>query len=458
PLARPTLVALRPARSLHACYPGILLIRLPEFPALNNSGDQIIIRDDTGQLLDSLSYDSNWGGAQKALERRTVSVSANYPSNWADAPNGFGTPGSINEIGPDTQSPRLQSFIVQNDQEFLIRLSEQLSASSAQNISNYTISGNTEMADARFFAPDSILLKLDRKLENATPYTLQVSGVEDIFGNAMAATDTTFTYYIISPVDSSDIFINEFHYAPPSGETEYIELHNPTTRSFDLQGWTLSDNRNAPAIMTNGPFTLPPDSFVVIAPDNTLLSEYPDILLLPMGNQFPSLNNSGDAIVVRDSSGLLLDSLSFTSSWSDSTTSLERRSTAIPAVFKENWDHSPHPSGGTPGAANQVERDLEAPSLRKLIISSDQKIFLAFDERLGRTAFTADNYNIARMTIKSVTKAGPDQPQLTLSDPLTNARSYQLTLSNIPDIFGNTISIYDATFTFFEESAVDSGD
>src|SRR5699024_4164612 len=211
------------------------------------SGDQIIIREDTGQLLDSLSYDSSWGGAQEALERRTVSVSATYPSNWGDAPNGFGTPGSTNAIGPDTQPPTLQSFAVRNDQELLIRLSEQLSASSAQNISNYTISGSPEVADARFFAPDNILLKLDQKLKNTIPYTLHISGVEDVFDNAMAATDTTFTYYIISPVDSSDIFINEFHSVPPSGETEYIELHNPTTRSFDLLGWTLSDNRNAPA-------------------------------------------------------------------------------------------------------------------------------------------------------------------------------------------------------------------
>src|SRR5699024_2003910 len=108
---------------------------------------------------------------QEALERRTVSVSANYPSNWAIAPNGFGTPGSANKIGPDTQSPRLQSFAVENDRELLIQLSEQLSASSAQNISNYTISGNMEVAGARFFAPDSIQLKLDQKLKNATPYT-----------------------------------------------------------------------------------------------------------------------------------------------------------------------------------------------------------------------------------------------------------------------------------------------
>src|SRR5699024_8695227 len=234
----------------------------------------------------------------------------------------------------------------------LIQLAGQLSASSAQNISSYTISGNLEGAGARCFARDSILLLVDQQPKSATPRTPQMSGLGDVFGNAVAATETPCTYYIIAPADSSDIFISEFHYAPLSGESEYIELYNPTTRSFDLQGWTLSDNRNAPAVMTNGPFILPPDSFVVIAPDNTLLSEYPDILLLPMGNQFPALNNSGDAIVVRGSSGLLLDSLSFTSSWSDSTHSLERRSTAIPAVFKENWGHSPHPSGGTPGAAN----------------------------------------------------------------------------------------------------------
>src|SRR5699024_1992388 len=99
-----------------------------------------------------------------------------------------------------------------------------------------------------------------------------------------------------------------------------------------------------------------------------------------------------------------------------------------------------------------------APLLRNITISSEKKILLTFDERLDHTAFAVDNYNIAGITIKSVTKAWPNRPQLTLSDPLKNAQSYQLTLSNIPDIFGNTISRYDTTFTYFEESAVDSGD
>src|SRR5699024_6499676 len=157
-----TSFVLAPRRSRHTTYPYNLPITLPEFSALNNSGDQIIIRDDTGQLLDSLNYDSNWGGSQEALERRTVSVSATYPTNWGDAPNGFGTPSSTNEIGPDTQPPKLVSFAVRNDQELLTRLSEQLSASSAQNMTNATIAGSPEVADASVFAPVSILFKLDQ--------------------------------------------------------------------------------------------------------------------------------------------------------------------------------------------------------------------------------------------------------------------------------------------------------
>lgn len=48
--------------------------------------------------------------------------------------------------------------------------------------------------------------------------------------------------------------------------------------------------------------------------------------------------------------------------------------------------------------------------------------------------------------------------ELALASALTNAREYQFKLSGIEDIFGNTISSYDTTFTYFEISFADSGD
>src|SRR5699024_9591602 len=135
--------------------------------------------------------------------------------------------------------------------------------------------------------------------KNGRTYQLTIKGQQDIFGNTAASIDTSFTFYKISQPDSSDVFISEFMYDPPSGSTEYIELYNPTNKSFNFQGWMINDNTGTPQIITNSKVVLPPDSFVVLAPDETLLDDYPGINLITLSSRWPSLNNSGDAIVLR---------------------------------------------------------------------------------------------------------------------------------------------------------------
>src|SRR5699024_3147413 len=268
---------------------------------------------------------------------------------------------------------------------------------------------------------------------------------------------TTFTYYEVSKPDPGDVFINEFSYDPPDGQTEYIELYNPTNRSFDLQGWTYADNRSAPAVITHKPVILPPDSFAVLAPDSTLLSDHPEILFISMGTNFHALNNSGDAIVIRDSTGVLLDSLQYSRSWGGNRTALERHITALSGSFKENWDASPHPSGGTPGAPNQVKNDEKPPNLTKIATPSDHQVSLTFNERLDGTSFEADNYQVSGLQIQKVTNSTPGQVLLTLSDALENAHSYSILISNISDIYINNREQIDTTITYRQESAADSG-
>ena len=53
----------------------------------------------------------------------------------------------------------------------------------------------------------------------------------------------------------------------------------------------------------------------------------------------PSLNNTGDAVVIKDPSGYLIDSLNYLPSWGGNLngSSLERVSVNDSSSSKENW-------------------------------------------------------------------------------------------------------------------------
>ncbi|MDZ7683208.1 MAG: lamin tail domain-containing protein [Fodinibius sp.] len=292
-----------PNENIRASYPNIPLVDMgSSFPALNDGGDNISIRDSNGELLDSFTYTSDWVESEIALERRSVDVSAQFFSNWGVAPNGIGTPGSQNEIASDSSPPTLESLMIENSTTLSLTFSEQLDQNSAQNTANFIFAAGPSISSASS-SMSTIDLQLDTPLQDAQNYQLSIRNVADIFGNTTSL-DSSFTYYNPMPVDSGDIAINEFMPAPPSSSSEYVEIYNHSDKSLDLQNWTLSDNGQSRNVVTGSQFIVPPDSFVVIAPDNSLESEFPDIAMVVMSN-FPALNNGGDAITIRDGNGVL---------------------------------------------------------------------------------------------------------------------------------------------------------
>lgn len=431
-------VVIAPDKSLATNHPDISLLVMNGFPSLNNGGDQVILRDDNGLLLDSLAYDSGWGEDEIAIERRSIDVPGEFQPNWGDAPNGFGTPGRQNEIATDTQSPTLETLEI-NSNQLTLAFSERLDQSSANNTGNYSLSNGPTIESADFTAPDSVFLQLSSDLQNATTYTLSAQNVSDIFGNRITPIDSSFTFYEVSPVDSGDVFINEFSFEPPAGSTEYIELYNASSNSLDLQSWTLSDNRGNRSVISQSQFLIPPDSFAVIAPDNTLLSDHPDIALVTMGN-FPALNNSGDDIVIRDGGGTLLDSLQYTSDWGGDEVALERRTVSTSGIFIENWDNAPN-GFGTPGSANQITADTKPPSFTQLFAVDATTLQLIFSENISSASATdKQNYQISPSRDIQLISARDDSLKLFLINPMTSGETYEVTASDISDIFGNVLS------------------
>ncbi len=68
-------------------------------PALNNSGDSLVLWDASGERVEQVNYKPNWGRDDEglALERISPESASNEPLNWASStdPSG-GTPGRVN--------------------------------------------------------------------------------------------------------------------------------------------------------------------------------------------------------------------------------------------------------------------------------------------------------------------------------------------------------------------------
>lgn len=450
-------VVIAPDQTLLTDHPDIALVSMgSSFPSLNNSGDDIVLRDSTGQRLDSLSYNSDWPGAEIALERRSTNVPP-VKANFGEALNGFGTPGADNQIATDTTPPDISAFTILDNRSLQFVFTEQMDEPSTTDISHYALSGGIGISSVTLASGDTATVNLSESLQNDTQYTATIDGVEDLFGNALSGRDTTFTYYEVTPADSGDIFINEFNYDPAEGTTEYIELFNTSSKSLDLQNWTINDNTGNRQTITGSQFIVPPDSFVVIAPDQTLLTDHPDIALVSMGSSFPSLNNSGDDIVLRDGSGERLDSLQYTDDWGGTEIALERRTTDVEPA-QANFGEAPNDLG-TPGEANEIAPDNVPPDLQSFSIVDAQKLEFVFTEKPKQTsAENTANYTISGDIDITAATLSSDTVRVSLSTSLQNNTAYTATINGINDLFGNTLTKRDTTFTYYEVAAADSGD
>src|SRR5699024_5735648 len=134
--------------------------------------DDIIIHNADSLKLDSLRYMSDWGGSKIALERRSVGAPALQP-NFADAPNGLGTPGSKNQIEKDTTPPKQRYVNVTNSKIITLKFSEQLSAGTAFKTDNYIFKPNI-LIDKITFSNRMAILRLEQPLKPEKEYTLTV--------------------------------------------------------------------------------------------------------------------------------------------------------------------------------------------------------------------------------------------------------------------------------------------
>lgn len=411
------------------------------FPTLNNSGDAIRILGQTNNVIDSLFYLPDWGGEDVALERRSDKAPSTKKSNWGDSPDGTGTPGFENLIDPDLEAPQFTDVKFINPGTLLLLFNEELAPASATKAANYTIQPNPGIQLISSI-DDTVLINLKEDLQSLQTYSITVSGLEDIFGNAMNTETQELRFVNFSAVGPSDIVINELLYIPAvGGVPEFIELYNLTDKNFDLSEWIIGDAAGTATLPMGA--ELLADGYLVLTKDADFSGTINNGLFVP---NFPSLNNSGDIVFLRSPQNHVIDSLNYASYWGGDKTghSLERMDPYSASNDPSNWSTGKEATGNTAGTRNSVyQPDLLPPVIIFAKEISGNLIQVQFNEFITLTpdlTFHLDN------TPLSVREFHPSRANSILLEPFsakTKFSSKILRGSNLSDIKGNISEAVD---------------
>jgi parallel beta-helix repeat protein len=164
--------------------------------------------------------------------------------------------------------------------------------------------------------------------------------------------------YMYAGVSEPIVVINEINYNSilSFDPGDWIELCNATKGAIDISGWVFMDENRTPSFVFNPGTVLQPDSYIVITMDSRLFNSMFPAVNNYAGDMNNGLSGGGEALYIYDTSGRLVDSLTYDnrSPWPRSPdgggTTLELKNPWLENSLGINWGAS---SGhGTPGAIN----------------------------------------------------------------------------------------------------------
>jgi len=338
---------------------------------MSNTEDRIVkLINPLGDTLQVYTYSAD--NLQSFSDEKIALSRDNTIENWANAFTINGTPGFENSVTPVNYDLLLNSITVSpeilfegNDVQIDITIknigllsADFYSLQVFNDVNLDSVPDANELFYSNSFtnllSGDSISTSTNLTALSARDYQIiaQVAFTQDenLSNNQRIKSFTVF----LPGANFNDVVINEIMYAPVTGEPEWVELFNRSSNSINLKKWKLSDALTAVTI-TSYDFFLPPDSFVVLSKDSSIVNFYnipSDIIIFSL----PSLNNSGDAVVLKDSIGFLIDSLFYLPDWGGSIggNSLERILADGESDIKENWGTSESIDKATPGKLNSL--------------------------------------------------------------------------------------------------------
>ena len=466
---------------------------VPSLPALNNTAAYLVLKDSSGNLMDSILYEDTWyqdavkAGGGWSLELINPNIICKAGNNWiaSNDPTG-GSPGNVNSVfdnSIDTSALQISLARQSDINKIYLLFNDVASLTAAQNTNNYAISNGLSVIFVQIISDREVELTLNANMINNLSYTVTINNIADCVGNA-ATNQFSFVYLETAEASHYDIIINEFLPDPTPSvglpEIEFVELYNRSNKNINLEGFVFSDGTSSSEAIF--PFyILKPAEYLIIYKRGTLGFQGLSIQL--SFSTFPDLNVTEDDLTLYNRNRIEIDAISYESNWYATSSkaeggwTLERINPNRPCEGRENWSESvAQPPlfstiGGTPGAVNSVvqnEADLQSPSIitaypfAAFNAFNGDTIRLFFSEAMGdSSSVRINNYDIDNgITVVEAWLEGPRYNSVCIITDLALqvGTTYTLTLSNgLTDCVGNSIALNNQ-IRFAKPEQINPGD
>ena len=349
---------------------------LSGFPTITNSGADLILKNNEGELVFQISFSDAWYQTSSkkdggwSLEMVDLSQPCAGGMNWKESidPKG-GTPGMENSVKGIIQATIFKPVGVElvSSKDIRVILSGKMDISQINNIRaeiSPTLEIDTILPDLSTAAKLEIIFKNDIPQDQI--FNLNLNGLYDCNGSEIA--DTILQFGVPEQPEAGDIVINELLYDPKTGGQDFVELLNVSDKLLTLSDMIITRDD----LLTGGAITtvplqgynrliFPGDYLVLSASGESVRAQYknPGAQVFVDITGFPSYVIDGGIVSLYRKDNLLLDQLKYDPKMhfkllrNTKGVSLERVNPKVSAAERSNWNSAALSVGGaTPGYRN----------------------------------------------------------------------------------------------------------
>lgn len=333
------------------------------FPSLTNTGDLLVLRSSSGQVIHAVEYSDTWyendvkkdGGW--SLEMLDIHNPCGGAANWSACiePAG-GTPGrinSVNGIKTDVSPPKPVSAVFSDSLQLYVQFDESLDSASASNPIHYWINNSIGKPDSVIILPplfNSARLLFSHPASTRQVLQLTTRGLADCSGNVMAE-DISIRAGLPETPDSGDIIVNEILFNPPLGGSDYVEIYNRSNKVINAKNLLIA-NRNSAGIpygfvnIASADHLLFPGDYAVVSESYESVARDRMVLCPPCLSSIssmPSFPDDEGCVLLLNHEGKIIDEVDYKDDWhydlisNDENVALERIFFDHPSSSPSNW-------------------------------------------------------------------------------------------------------------------------
>ena len=323
----------------------------------NSAPERVVLISSSGDTVGVMVYTT--GNKPDFSEEKVNPAGGDGPDNWMDSRWEGGTPGRANSVSPRDHDLALERV---SESPFPVPAGATRDfVLAVENRGRRRASGfSVAVEGVSGWRRDFPGLEPAEILRIETPIGVVPPGQHEYAARiAFAADEDTsnnrLTWTVLGGAGPGAVVVNEVMASPAGGDPEWVELHNRSGHALDLIAWRIDDAASSGRTFGREPLLLAPDAYLVVAEDvDRFYGRFPDRTVHVVApGRWARLNDSGDAVVVRDATGGVVDRMSYGDATHEGR-SLERISGSRSGGDPRNWLSSTHRDGATPGRENSV--------------------------------------------------------------------------------------------------------